>query len=51
MDLGGGFTVRMCHASAPRLTSLDRMPAVQVEFHAEATPWVLDELGKLSFYH
>ena len=43
VDLGGGFTVWMCHASAPRLPSLDGMGVVQLEFHAEAVPWRLDE--------
>ena len=43
VDLGGGFTAYMCRASAPRLPSLDAMPVVQVEFHAEAVPWLLDE--------
>jgi hypothetical protein len=43
VDLGDGFSVWMCHASAPRLPSLEGMQVVQVEFHAEAVPWLLDE--------
>lgn len=43
VDLGDGFRVWMCPASAPRLRSLEGMQVVQVEFHAEAVPWLLDE--------
>jgi hypothetical protein len=43
VDLGDGFSVWMCHASAPRLPSLEGMQVVQVKFHAEAVPWLLDE--------
>jgi hypothetical protein len=43
VDLGGGFTVWMCGPAAPRLPSLEGVPAVQVEFHAQAVPWLLDE--------
>jgi hypothetical protein len=43
VDLGGGFTVWMRHPSAPRLPSMKGVPAVQVDFHAEAVPWLLDE--------
>jgi hypothetical protein len=43
VDLGGGFSVWMCRASAPTLRSLDGMQVVQVEFQAEAVPWLLDE--------
>src|SRR5262245_5720947 len=43
VDLGDGFSVWMCHASGPRLPSLEGMRVVQVEFHAEAVPWLLDE--------
>lgn len=41
--LGDGFTVWMCYATAPRLASLTGLPAVQLEFHAESVPWLLDE--------
>jgi hypothetical protein len=41
VDLGGGFTVWMCRASAPRLPSLEGMPVVQVEFDAQTVPWLL----------
>ena len=40
--LGDGFTVWMCGASAPRLASLAGLPVVQLEFHAESVPWLLD---------
>lgn len=43
VQLGEGFTVWMCHASAPRLESLKDTSAVQLEFHAETVPWLLDE--------
>lgn len=37
------LSVLMCRASAPRLASLENLPAVQLEFHAEAVPWLLSE--------
>jgi len=43
VKLGEGFTVWMCRAAAPRLPTLKGLPAVQVEFHADAVPWLLDE--------
>jgi len=43
VDLGVGFAVWMCHASAPCLRSLRGLPVVQLEFHAESVPWLLDE--------
>ena len=43
ISLGEGFTAWMCDASAPRLTTLEGLPAVQLEFHAEGVPWLLDE--------
>ena len=43
VDLGGGFSAWMCHASAPSLPSLEGMKVVQVNFHAEAVPWWLNE--------
>lgn len=43
VDLGGGFTAWMCRASAPRLASLEGVPVVQLEFHTDAVPWLLDE--------
>jgi hypothetical protein len=33
----------MCNATAPRLATLAGLPAVQLEFHAEGVPWLLDE--------
>jgi hypothetical protein len=41
--IGEGFTVWLCRANAPRLKTLDGLAAVQLEFHAESVPWVLDE--------
>ena len=38
-----GFTAWMCAASAPRLASLNGSPVVQLEFHAESVPWLLEE--------
>jgi hypothetical protein len=43
VSLGNGFTVWMCRAHAPRLPSLKSASVVQLEFHAEAVPWLLDE--------
>jgi hypothetical protein len=43
VKLGANFTVWMCPASAPGLPSLDGEQLVQLEFHAEAVPWLLDE--------
>ena len=43
VEFGADFRVWLCRASAPRLTPLKGLPAVQVEFLAEAVPWLLDE--------
>ena len=43
VDFGGSFCAWMCRASAPRLASLKSANAVQLEFHSEAVPWLLDE--------
>ena len=43
VQLGDGFTAWMCRASAPRLASLENAPTVQLEFHAEQVPWLLNE--------
>jgi hypothetical protein len=43
VDLGDGFTAWMRRASAPRLQSLESASVVQIEFHAETVPWLLDE--------
>jgi hypothetical protein len=40
VDLGSGFTVWMCRASAPRLSSLEGTPVVQLEFYTQAVPWL-----------
>jgi hypothetical protein len=43
IQLGDGFTAWMCKAGAPRLDPLEYLPCVQLEFFAEAVPWLLDE--------
>ena len=43
VDFGNGFTAWLCKAYAPRLSSLKVLPVVQVEFHSESVPWVLNE--------
>jgi hypothetical protein len=43
VQLGDGFTAWMCRASAPRLARLEKVPTVQLEFHAERVPWLLNE--------
>jgi hypothetical protein len=42
VKFGPGFSVSMCPASGPRLPSLEGEQVVQLEFHAEAVPWLLD---------
>lgn len=43
IELQDGFTAWMCRAAAPRLASLKGTPVVQLEFHAQAVPWLLGE--------
>jgi hypothetical protein len=43
VSYGDDFTSWMSGAAAPRLSSLNDLPAVQLEFHAIAVPWLLDE--------
>jgi hypothetical protein len=43
VGFGETFTAWMCSATAPRLTSLEDLKTVQLEFHASAVPWILDE--------
>jgi hypothetical protein len=43
VQFGDDFTAWMCHATALRLPTLTDFPAVQLEFHATAVPWLLDE--------
>jgi hypothetical protein len=33
----------MCREDSLRLSSFSDLPVVQLEFHAERVPWVLDE--------
>jgi hypothetical protein len=42
-EMEPGFKVWLCGKSAPELASLKGLSLVQVEFLAEAVPWVLDE--------
>ncbi len=37
------FSVWMCEPSAPRLASLEKHQVVQLEFHCDSVPWLLDE--------
>jgi len=37
------FSASLCRASAPHLSSLDGHELVQIEFHVDNVPWVLDE--------
>ena len=43
VDFGGGFTAWMSRAGGPRLASLKGASTVQLEFHSDAVPWLLDE--------
>jgi hypothetical protein len=43
VQLGDGFTAWMCHTSGPTLASLGNALTVQLEFHAEQVPWLLNE--------
>jgi hypothetical protein len=43
VDFGGGFTAWMSRAGGPRLASLKGANTVQLEFHSDAVPWLLDE--------
>jgi|SRR5579864_6172558 len=43
VGFGTGFNAWMCQASAPRLPSLKGLPVVQLEFHCEFVPWLLNE--------
>jgi hypothetical protein len=41
--LAGAFESWLCPASAPRLSAFNGLPLVQLEFIAEAVPWLLAE--------
>jgi hypothetical protein len=43
VELGTGFTVHLCHKSAPSLQELKGLPLVQLEFTASSVPWRLNE--------
>ena len=43
VDYGAGFAAWMCRSSALRLPSLRGVNVVQLEFHSDAVPWLLDE--------
>jgi hypothetical protein len=38
-----GFSVWLCKSSAPPLKALAGLPLVEVQFHTEMVPWMLDE--------
>ncbi|MGN6519872.1 MAG: hypothetical protein ACTHK2_10665 [Dokdonella sp.] len=41
--MSDNFEVWLLRRSAPALATLEGLPLVQVEFHASAVPWLLDE--------
>jgi hypothetical protein len=43
VDFGNGFSAWLRHASAPSIETLRGKALVELEFHCEAVPWVLDE--------
>jgi hypothetical protein len=43
VDFGQGLTAWLRRASAPSLETLRGRPLVELEFHSEAVPWVLNE--------
>jgi hypothetical protein len=43
VPMGERFTVWLQQKSAPELEALKGLPLVQVEFHAENVPWLLNE--------
>jgi hypothetical protein len=43
ISFGDYFSVWMCKPSAPRLPPFQNLKVVQLEFHAEAVPWLLPE--------
>jgi hypothetical protein len=45
VEMAAGFKASLCRKSAPELTSLKGLSLVQMEFQAEAVPWVLAEVA------
>jgi hypothetical protein len=43
VQFGDDFNCYMCRRSAPCLPALDGQPLVQVEFHAENVPWIIED--------
>jgi len=43
VDFGSGFTAWMLQAHAPRLSPLKGLSVVELGFHSDAVPWLLDE--------
>jgi hypothetical protein len=43
IELAPGFSVWLCKSSAPPLAALAGLPLVEVQFHAEMVPWMLDK--------
>jgi hypothetical protein len=47
VELAPGFTAWLCRRTAPALDVFVEQPLVQVEFHTERAPWMLDEAPAL----
>src|SRR5262245_48709161 len=43
VQFGDGFSSHRCHATAPRIETLEGKQVVQLEFYTECVPWVLAE--------
>lgn len=43
VEFGEGFSASLHQAGSPRIETLEGQPVVQLEFHAERIPWVLNE--------
>ena len=43
VDFGNGFTAYLCPTSAPGHKQITQLASVQLEFHSDQVPWVLEE--------
>jgi hypothetical protein len=43
IDFGDGFTAWLSKANAPRLSPLKSYSVVQLDFHSDSVPWMLNE--------
>jgi len=43
VELAPGFTAWLSKSNAPPLDVMAGLPSVEVQFHTERVPWVLDE--------